>query len=128
MLMIPVSLGELIDKITILEIKLLKIQDVQKIKNVHTEYDALTQLPEYLKVRDHSAIVECKKNLLAVNLRLWKIEDAIREKEREKNFDSDFIQLARSVYITNDERSKLKKDINVKYGSAIVEEKSYKDY
>lgn len=128
MLMIPASLGELIDKITILEIKLSEIKDPHKIKNVQSEYDLLTQLPEYLKVKNDSAILECKTRLYNVNLRLWRIEDSLRDRENEQKFDADFIYLARSVYITNDERSKIKKDINIKYNSAIVEEKSYKEY
>ena len=128
MLMIPVSLGELIDKITILEIKLSNIEDAQKLKNVQTEYDLLTQLSDYQNVKNDRDVVECKQNLYNVNLKLWKIEDALRDREKEQKFDADFIYLARSVYITNDERSKIKKSINIKYGSSIIEEKSYKDY
>ena len=128
MLMIPVSLGELIDKITILEIKLSNIEDAQKLKNVQTEYDLLTQLSDYQNVKNDRDVVECKQNLYNVNLKLWKIEDALRDREKEQKFDADFIYLARSVYITNDERSKIKKSINIKYGSSIIEEKSYKNY
>lgn len=126
--MIPVSLGELIDKITILEIKLSNIEDAQKLKNVQTEYDLLTQLSDYQNVKNDRDVVECKQNLYNVNLKLWKIEDALRDREKEQKFDADFIYLARSVYITNDERSKIKKSINIKYGSSIIEEKSYKNY
>ena len=128
MITVPISLGELIDKITILNIKLSEITDEHKLKNVHTELDLLISLPQYQKVKDNPDVIECTEKLYSVNSKLWQIEDEIRDHERQKRFDQDFISLARAVYITNDERSQLKKDINVKYGSQIIEEKSYSAY
>lgn len=123
---IKVSIGELFDKISILEIKRLQITAPDKLTNILKEYNylrkkALTLDPTFSKDTHY-------KKLLKVNNLLWNIEDAKRECERAKTFDANFIELARSVYIINDERAKIKKSINKKYKSEIVEEKSYKKY
>jgi hypothetical protein len=117
---IEVSIGEIVDKLSILRIKKNNISDSEKLKNVTTEYDYL-----YSIVFDELKIEESDfYNLVLINEKLWDIED----KERDKSFDNDFIELARSVYFTNDKRAEIKKDINLKYGSLFVEEKSYKEY
>ena len=121
---IEVSIGEIVDKLTILRIKKNNITDEGKLLNVITEYDYLYDVVfNQLKIESDDFY-----NLLLVNERLWDIEDLIRDKERDKVFDTEFIELARSVYITNDKRAELKKEINLKYGSLFVEEKSYKEY
>jgi hypothetical protein len=123
---IEVSHGEIVDKLTILQIKKENITDPIKLDNIVKEYDYLlsivendlgisTESPEYLE-------------LLSINKELWVIEDDIRDKERVKEFDEAFIKLARSVYYTNDVRAKIKKEINLKYSSGFVEEKSYQSY
>jgi len=123
---IEVSHGEIVDKLTILQIKKENITDPIKLENIIKEHDYLfsvvendlgisTLSPEYLE-------------LLSVNKKLWIIEDDIRDKERQKEFDFDFINLARSVYYTNDVRAKIKKEINLKYSSGFIEEKSYQNY
>jgi hypothetical protein len=123
---IEVSHGEIVDKLTILKIKKENITDSIKLDNIVKEYDYLlsivendlgisTESPEYLE-------------LLSINQELWVIEDDIRDKERIKEFDEDFIKLARAVYYTNDVRAKIKKEINLKYSSGFVEEKSYSNY
>jgi hypothetical protein len=123
---IKVSHGEIVDKLTILQIKKENITDPIKLDNIIKEYDYLlsvvendlgisTLSPEYLE-------------LLSINKELWIIEDNIRDKERNKEFDNEFIKLARSVYYTNDVRAKIKKEINLKYSSGFVEEKSYQTY
>lgn len=123
---IEVSHGEIVDKLTILQIKKENITDTEKLVNINNEYNYLfsvvendlgisTTSPEYLE-------------LLSINKDLWVIEDDIRDKERNKEFDDDFIKLARGVYYTNDARSKIKKEINIKYSSGFVEEKSYQSY
>ena len=124
---IPVSLGELIDKISILQIKKKNIRGVIKRKLIDKE---LLLLKEHLKasVSVNKDLKKYLNKLIAVNSRLWKIEDKLREHERQKKFDQKFINLARSVYITNDERSKIKLEINRKIGSTIIEIKSYKKY
>lgn len=123
----PVSYGELIDKITILQIKLMEIQDDAKLANVRNELELLDATWKNDKASE-TDITDEQARLLAVNQRLWKIEDDIRLKERARSFDDAFIQLARSVYIENDERAAIKREINVKLGSTLVEEKSYQDY
>ncbi|MGY3230136.1 hypothetical protein ACVWWJ_001620 [Luteibacter sp. HA06] len=123
----PVSYGELIDKMTILQIKLQEIKDDAKLANVRNELELLDATWKNDKASD-TDIAEETARLLAVNQRLWKIEDDIRMKERAQAFDQEFIQLARSVYIENDERAAIKREINVKLGSTLVEEKSYQDY
>ena len=123
----PISLGELIDKISILQIKKKNIKNYKKQKLINKE---LILLKERLKrVLDvDNDLKKYLKRLIAINEKLWKIEDQLRECERKNKFDHKFIQLARSVYITNDERSKIKLDINNKFGSSIIEIKSYKKY
>lgn len=121
---IEVSHGEILDKITILEIKLTSITDRNKLDNVSKEYRYLTEI----WYGSGYGLDEDMVNLFNVNLKLWEIEDKIREKEKKKEFDSEFIELARSVYVNNDERARIKKEINLKYGSNFIEEKSYKEY
>ena len=122
----PISLGELIDKISILLIKERKITDVKKIDLIHEE---LTLLKKTLnEVTKDSAIDDYLNQLIDVNSALWKIEDELRDCEKNKEFDQKFIDLARSVYITNDKRAEIKLEINNKFGSKIVEVKSYTKY
>jgi hypothetical protein len=123
----PVSYGELIDKMTILQIKLQEIKDEAKLANVRNELELLDATWKNDKASETDIDAETGR-LLAVNQRLWKIEDDIRMKERAQAFDQEFIQLARSVYIENDERAAIKREINMKLGSTLVEEKSYQDY
>lgn len=122
---IEVSIGEVVDKLTILDIKLEKMTDQEKLKNIRKEYDLLKADLAKMKITPES--VEFN-DLRAVNLRLWEIEDKIRIKEYNQQFDDEFIKLARSVYYENDERAKIKKDINLKFGSELVEEKEYVNY
>lgn len=126
MILVPISVGELVDKLTILQIKLQNIDDPEKWKNVRAEWDILSNLPEYKDIAYE--VAPFFTNLYIVNMELWKIEDDIRECERDQNFGRRFIDLARAVYKTNDKRATIKKNINIKYGSKIVEEKSYKEY
>ena len=124
---VPISPGELLDKITILRIKSRRMTDPAKVANVRTELRALEETwsgSAYSKI-DISADVDA---LFAVNERLWVIEDDIRDQERAKDFGSEFIRLARAVYVENDERAAIKRRINSALGSAIIEEKSYRDY
>ena len=122
----PISLGELIDKISILLIKEKKIKDVKKIDLIHEE---LTLLKKTLnKVTKDSAIDDYLNQLIDINSALWKIEDELRDCEKNKEFDKKFIDLARSVYTTNDKRAEIKLEINNKFGSKIVEVKSYTKY
>lgn len=124
---VPVSPGELLDKITILRIKAQRMQDVEKLKNVRLELAALEQIwgaSGYAKL-DIAADIDA---LHKVNERLWVIEDDIRDKERAQAFDARFIELARAVYFENDDRAAIKRRINVRLGSRIVEEKSYAQY
>jgi tetratricopeptide (TPR) repeat protein len=125
-LLVEVSAGELLDKLTILRITEQRISDPQKRKNIRTEMEALAGVRESL--RPSHELKELEKQLAAVNEQLWDVEDAIRECERAGDFGSRFIELARSVYRTNDQRSALKRAINDLLGSAIVEEKSYAEY
>ena len=126
-LLVPISPGELIDKITILEIKSQRMTDAAKLHNVRTELSLLT---ETWKASAYSAtdISAEWAGLRDVNGKLWDIEDQIRDQERESRFDAEFIELARAVYVTNDERAAIKKRINTRLGSLLVEEKSYSDY
>ena len=124
---VPVSPGELLDKITILRIKSQRMTDPKKLSNVRVELAALEETwggSAYAAVDLDSEV----KALLGVNERLWVIEDDIRDKERAQAFDEEFIKLARAVYFENDERAAIKRRINGKLGSDIVEEKSYRDY
>ena len=126
-LQVPVSVGEVLDKITILQIKLVHISDAAKRANIQNELDALLPL-----VTADAFTTDQMQGLMAelksVNEALWDIEDEIREKEAAKSFDAEFIRLARAVYITNDKRAEIKKQINLATGSALVEEKSYESY
>jgi Family of unknown function (DUF6165) len=124
---VPVSPGELLDKITILRIKSARMTDPKKLANVRRELEALE---ETWSSSPYAAVdVEGELSaLLQVNERLWTIEDDIRDKERARTFDADFIRLARAVYIENDERAAIKKRVNLKLGSTLVEEKSYARY
>ena len=122
---IEFSNGDIVDRYTIVSIKKEKIQDGEKRKNVHCEHEILEQaLVELSILQDHPLCTRLKE----VNERLWEIEDQIRVKEQKKEFDNEFIQLARSVYITNDKRASLKREINVLTESFLVEEKHYQDY
>jgi len=126
-LMTEVQIGELIDKITILQIKLERINDPAKLANIKAELDTL--LSTYAKEVPHSSHVEnLWQQLHEVNKQLWIIEDAIRDKERAQEFDKEFIKFARSVYYTNDKRCRIKRDLNLLAGSRLMEEKSYTDY
>ncbi len=124
---VPISPGELLDKITILRIKSKRMSDPAKVSNVRLE---LRQLEETWSASAYAKInIEADlRALLAVNERLWVIEDDIRDKERAQAFDAEFIRLARAVYFENDERAAIKRRINTALGSKIVEEKSYRDY
>ena len=126
-LQVPVSVGEVLDKITILQIKLAHISDAAKRANIQNELDALLPL-----VAGDAFTTDQMQALMAelklVNEALWDIEDDIREKEAAKSFDAEFIRLARAVYVTNDKRAEIKKQINLATGSALVEEKSYESY
>ena len=126
-ILVPISPGELLDKITILRIKSARMTDEVKLRNVRVELDALERT-----WRDSgSAVPEVAADeaaLQKVNEELWDIEDRIRDKERAREFDAVFIELARAVYVTNDERARLKRSINVTLGSRLVEEKSYQPY
>jgi hypothetical protein len=123
---ISVSVGEIFDKITILQIKQNKITDKEKLINVETE---LFEIKNIVNHYNNDEVVNVLvRNLKNINLQLWEIEDKIRIKESKKSFDEEFIELARSVYIVNDKRAKIKKDINLKTNSHLVEEKSYTSY
>ncbi len=122
----PISLGELVDKISILIIKQKNITDETKLNHVKKELDFLQKtLMNYVQQEKVNNYLE---NLININSKLWNIEDDIRECERKKIFDQSFIDLARSVYFTNDERAKVKNDINKTFGSELVEVKSYEEY
>src|SRR5690242_14471571 len=123
----PVSFGELIDKITILEIKAEQIRDAAKVANVRTELDLLGATWA-AHPASNTDIGDERARLRAVNQALWDIEDRIRLKEKAKAFDAEFVELARAVYFRNDERAAVKREINEKLGSTLVEEKSYQDY
>jgi len=126
-ILIPASAGELIDKITILEIKLKNIVDPVKNRNVSIELEALSKCFEENIIQSNE-IEELKTNLKQVNSALWNIEDDIRQCEQAGEFGEKFVELARSVYRQNDKRAALKKEINIMLGSSIIEEKSYADY
>ena len=124
---VPISPGELLDKITILRIKSTRMSDAAKLANVRRELQALEETwraSAYAKAGIEAEVIA----LLEVNERLWVIEDGIRDKERAQEFDADFIRFARAVYFENDERAAIKRRINLKLGSSIVEEKSYAEY
>ncbi len=121
---IEVSNGEIVDKLTILEIKLENIKDENKLENIRLEYEVLSESAAQILKKEDSLY----KQLREVNSRLWDIEDQCREYERRKDFGKEFIHTVRQVYINNDERSRIKKKINEQTGSQFVEEKSYEDY
>jgi hypothetical protein len=124
---IPVSLGELYDKISILQIKKDKISDLDKLKNIEKELEELEMILNKIWNKhgfDNVMFVHIKD----INEKLWDVEDKLRIKEKNKLYDEEFIQLARSVYFWNDKRSNVKKEINIKFGSDIIEEKSYEKY
>ena len=123
----PMSVGELLDKITILEIKADKIKDQENLKNINHELQLLTDTWQATGLISGKTD-ELKAALKTVNLKLWKIEDDIRIFEKNKNFGDDFVQLARSVYYQNDDRAAIKKQINEATGSELTEEKSYESY
>jgi hypothetical protein len=123
---VPISWGELIDKITILEIKQINISAPVALANINKELDYLSDIVAN-SYGVGERVIDFKKRLLDVNARLWKVEDDIRDKELKQEFDTIFIELARRVYMLNDDRAKLKKSINQTLGSELVEEKSYKD-
>jgi len=123
-MLIEVSIGEIVDKLSILQIKLENITDEDKLVNVKKEFNYLYDIV----FKDLKIQLDDYNRLLDINKQLWDIEDDIRDEERAKRFEDKFIELARAVYVTNDERSRIKKDINLKYGSDFVEEKSYQDY
>jgi len=125
--LIPISWGELFDKITILQIKLENFQNQNALNNVKIEYDELFKIYDYNFLEDENA-KRLMLDLKQINEKLWDIEDKVRDKERNKAFDEEFVELARSVYITNDERSRIKRNINETFGSKLIEEKSYSDY
>ena len=121
---IEVSNGEIVDKLTIIEIKLKHIQDPAKLKNIQTEYEVLNEAVAKIIDKKNELYLE----LLKINQELWDIEDVIRDLERAKDFGSQFIETARAVYFTNDKRSEVKRKINELTGSNLVEEKSYQKY
>jgi hypothetical protein len=122
---VEVSIGEVIDKLTILSIKSQKINDQNKLKNIRKEYNLLKEGLEKTGIGIPSEEV---RQLEKINLRLWDIEDKIRLKEAKKEFDQDFIELARSIYYNNDKRAAVKRKINLKFGSEVIEEKEYTNY
>jgi hypothetical protein len=124
---IPISPGELLDKITILQIKSERISDATKVANVRTELGMLEQVWSDT-VEDDEQIRALSSELKSINEALWEIEDDIRDEERNQRFGDRFIELARAVYVTNDERANAKKKVNLHLNSSIVEEKSYQDY
>lgn len=125
---VEISTGELLDKISILEIKLLNIKDEEKTKNVYKELAVLNPYFQDLLDEYGLSIKNLYIKLSNINKSLWDIEDAIRDKEKAEEFDEEFVELARSVYITNDKRAAVKKEINLLTKSELVEEKSYSDY
>ena len=121
---IEVSNGEIIDKLTIIQIKLERIKDSAKLANLQKEFDVLKAASSSIMKIDDALY----KALYDVNCELWEIEDHIRDLERKKDFGSDFIDTARSVYFRNDKRSDIKREINLKTSSGLIEEKSYEKY
>jgi len=126
-ILVPISPGELLDKITILRIKVARIQDAAKLANIRLELSLLEQTWKDSGAAAHDVGLD-ERALQNVNERLWDIEDRIRDKEARQTFDRDFIELARAVYLCNDERAAIKRRINVQLGSRLIEEKSYKQY
>ena len=125
--LIKISWGELFDKLTILQIKLKKIKNKNALWNIKIEHNELLKIYNSNFLQNANAKI-LKADLKKINVKLWDIEDKIRDKERVKTFDEEFIELARKVYIINDERSRIKRNINEKFGSEIFEEKLYSNY
>ena len=125
---VEVSNGELMDKLSILELKLKNIADSKKLINIKTEFNELNPLVQKLFKKYNPAVNKLYIRLAEINGKLWIIEDEIRQCERDKSFGEKFIKLARDVYFTNDVRSDLKKEINILTNSGVIEEKSYEDY
>ncbi len=124
---VPISIGELIDKLTILELKSERIADKQKLINIRKELGLLSEIWNS-QAQASKHVTELRAGLKSVNEALWDIEDQIRVKEARQEFDGKFIELARAVYINNDQRAALKRKINLALGSEVIEEKSYADY
>ena len=124
-MLIEVSNGEIIDKLTILSLKMVHIQEEDKLVNIRKEFDILYEAAKNIGIDENN---ELYQKMLEINGKLWDIEDRIRDCESRKDFGEEFIELARSVYITNDERSRIKREINLQTGSSLIEEKSYKEY
>ena len=125
---VEVSNGELMDKLSILELKLKNIADSKKLINIKTEFNELNPLVQKLFKKYNPAVNKLYIRLAEINGKLWIIEDEIRQCEKDKNFGTKFVKLARDVYFTNDVRSDLKKEINILTDSGVIEEKSYEDY
>ena len=123
---VEISNGELLDKFSILEIKMGNITDPSKLTNIENEYRELTS--DCTDLLRNSTISSLYAELKSINQKLWVVEDDIRECERRKDFGQEFVSLAREVYFTNDDRARVKKEINLASGSSLVEEKSYQDY
>ncbi len=124
---VEVSAGELIDKLTILEIKIERIQDPYKMENIQNELRAVIDTVQTY-IPPSKELNKLKSDLKETNKKLWDIEDQIRDKEQKKEFDQEFIDISRSVYITNDERGRIKREINQLLGSRLIEEKAYTEY
>ena len=127
-MLVEISNGELLDKISILELQLLRIEDEEKLINIKKEFETLNPLVVDLFIDYDGQLQNHYLELAKINGELWDIEDWIRDCEREKRFDKEFVELARSVYITNDKRCEVKKLINLMTSSGLIEEKSYKKY
>ena len=126
-ILVPISPGELLDKITILEIKAERIDKPEKVANVRHELELLSKVWSD-SVIEGKVVADLHRQLKTINEELWEIEDDIRDEERQNSFGEKFIALARAVYVTNDKRAQAKKDVNLHLGSEIIEEKSYQDY
>jgi hypothetical protein len=122
---VKISIGEIVDKAAILHIKKSRISDSEKLSNITKEYNYLAEVLSSIKIDSNS---QSYIDLLDVNTKLWDIEEAIRDKERKKEFDEEFISIARSVYMLNDERAVIKKNICIAFESEFIEEKSYEKY
>ena len=125
---IPVSVGELLDKLSIVEIKRMKIKNKEKLVYLNLEYELLNEKVKNIRKISEKDFDNFYSSLMEINSKLWDIEDEIRALEGKKQFDKDFIDLARNVYITNDMRFEVKSDINKYFGSTIVEQKELKNY
>ena len=126
-LLVPISPSELLDKMTILEIKSERIDDTKKVMNVRHELKLLSKVWSD-SVTEDKVIANLRQQLKTINEKLWEIEDDVRNEEQQNRFGKKFIELARAVYVTNDKRAQIKKDVNLYLGSEIIEEKSYKYY